>query len=121
MSAKNDMPSKLEKLNHIASVVKKHFQREVEIGSLSILMFDRILRFQNEVSETGHVGEIGVNLGVTSGILSCYKGEGTFMAVRSVPICKKELACKTISYFSDIDAKNVIFQELTSANADLKV
>ena len=69
------MPSKLEKLNHIASVVKKHFQREVEIGSLSILMFDRILRFQNEVSETGHVGEIGVNLGVTSGILSCYLKE----------------------------------------------
>jgi|GEM_PF-4668388 len=38
-------------------------------------MFDRILRFQNKVVETGHIGEIGVNLGIISGIISCYLKE----------------------------------------------
>ena len=60
----------MEKLNHISSVVNKHFQKQIEIGSLSIFMFDRILRFQNKVVETGHIGEIGVDHGITSGILT---------------------------------------------------
>ena len=47
------------------------------------------------------------------------KGEGTFMAVRSVP--QKGISLQDHKLLFDIDAKNVIFQELTSANANLKV
>jgi len=110
----------MDKLNHISSVVSKNFQKQIEIGSLSIFMFDRILRFQNKVVENGHIGEIGVNLGITSGILSCYLKEKELLWLCD-PYRKKELVIETIRHFSDIDGANVIFEELTSANADLKV